>query len=75
MDPTEEIRRTLIEAGVPEETAAKATEKFDTKQLQEHFTVHGFLAPFVHVTRKSDNKKGTLVFVHSPRVYFGFQPE
>lgn len=83
MDPTEraeretfdELRRQLIELGVPEDEAAKATEKYDTKQLQEHFTVHAFWAPFVGVTRKSDGKKGVMMFTHYPRWYFNFDPE
>lgn len=51
-DPTETARRFLIDNDVPATEAAKADVKYDTKQLQEHFTVHGFLAPFVTVTRK-----------------------
>lgn len=46
---------------------------WNTEQLQEDFIVHNFLAPFVTVTRKSDNKKGTLKFLHSPRFYFCFE--
>jgi hypothetical protein len=53
-------------------TAAK---EWDTKQLQEDFVVHSFLAPIVRVTRKSDGVSGTLEFTHSPRVYFNFIPE
>lgn len=45
---------------------------WDTDQLQEAFSVEAFLAPYVYVTRKSDGKKGTLMFTHSPRFYFGF---
>jgi len=44
-----------------------------TDELLKDFTVHSFLAPFVIVTRKSDGKKGTLEFTHSPRVYSNFQ--
>jgi hypothetical protein len=46
---------------------------WDTKQLQEDFKVHGFLAPFVQVTRKSDDKTGVLMFQHNPRYYFAFE--
>lgn len=45
---------------------------WDTKSLQEDYKVIGFFAPFVVVERKSDNKKGTLEFTHSPRFYFNF---
>ena len=48
-------------------------EKWDTKELGENFIVHGFSAPFVIVTRISDNKRGSLEFTHSPRVYFNFK--
>lgn len=48
---------------------------WDTQQLQEDFTVEGFLAPFVVVRRKADGVRGTLEFRHNPRVYFNFVPE
>lgn len=47
---------------------------WDTTQLQADFSVIGFSAPFVVVTRKADGQKGTLEFTHSPRVYFNFLP-
>lgn len=75
-DPTEAIRRAMIEADIPAKNALEDTgPKYNTEQVQEHFVIHGFLAPFVSVTRKSDGKKGTLQFVHSPRIYFSFEPE
>lgn len=48
---------------------------WDTRQLQEDFTVHQFAAPLVIVTRKADGVNGTLQFNHSPRVYFDFRPD
>jgi len=48
---------------------------WDTRSLQEDFTVEGFSAPYVAVVRKSDGKRGTLEFTHSPRVYFGFKED
>ena len=50
----------------------KHGEVWDTQELQKHFVVEGFQAPYVVVTRKSDNKKGSLEFQHSPRLYFNF---
>ena len=50
-------------------------EVWDTNELQELFTVHSFLAPYVVVTRKSDGVKGTLMFTHMPRFYFSFIPD
>lgn len=46
-----------------------------TQQLQEDFTVIGFMAPYVCVERKSDGKRGSLEFTHSPRVYFNFEAD
>ena len=48
-------------------------QEWNTKELQEDFTVVGFGAPFVVVVRKSDNKKGSLEFTHAPRKYFNWQ--
>ena len=50
-------------------------EVWDTNEMQELFTVHSFLAPYVVVTRKADGVKGTLMFTHMPRHYFDFAPE
>ena len=44
------------------------------RQLSQDFTVEGFAAPYVVVRRKSDGQRGTLMFQHSPRFYFGFEP-
>ena len=77
-DPTEPLRRFLIDNDVPANNAAQADVKYDTAQLREHFTVHGFLAPFVTVTRKADGVKGVkgvMMFTHHPRMYFNFEPE
>ena len=49
------------------------TETWDTEELQRDFTVLGFQAPYVVVIRKSDGKKGSLQFTHSPRLYFGWR--
>lgn len=57
----------------PEEVQKAATEKWTTEELQHDFIVHGFAAPYVTVTRKSDGAKGVLEFGHSPRIYFNFK--
>lgn len=41
-----------------------------TDELQEEFDVLGFQAPFVVATRRETNEKGSLLFVHAPRVYY-----
>lgn len=74
-DPTENARRQMIQTGVPKAEAAVADVKYTTSELQEHFEVISFLAPFVSVVRKSDGVKGTMMFDHSPRVYFNFKQE
>ena len=48
---------------------------WDTQELQADFQVHGFLAPFVVVTRKSDDVKGSLMFSHKPRYYYSFRED
>ena len=56
-----------------EELYAEHGQLWNTKQLQEDYTVHGFMAPQVKVTRKSDGVDGLLTFQHHPRFYFAFQ--
>lgn len=48
---------------------------WDTTALQRDFNVLGFQAPYVVVVRKSDNVRGTLEFVHRPRIYWNFVAE
>ena len=45
---------------------------WDTEQLSKDFIVEDFMAPFIVVYRKVDNKKGTMLFQHHPRFYFAF---
>lgn len=54
------------------ELEAKYGQVWDTKQLQEDYSVEGFGAPYVVVTRDSDGKRGSLTFQASPRFYFDF---
>jgi hypothetical protein len=73
-DTTEGYRRVLAAAlnatGLPE---AYRGPVWNTEELQRDFEVLGFLAPYVVVRRRSDGAKGSLSFVHSPRLYFDFQ--
>lgn len=71
-DPTEAVRRELIATGQPARDLVQAKQTWDTESLQRDFVVHGFLAPFIAVTRKADGVKGSLEFTHSPRKYFNF---
>jgi hypothetical protein len=80
MDTTEEIRR-VMQADLNAAAAERATleakhgQVWNTQELQEDFTVLGFMAPFVVIRRNSDGIKGSMQFQHSPRYYFGFKAE
>lgn len=78
-DPTENIRREMVteinaDPGSREALEAQHGQVWDTDQLQQEFEVIGFGAPFVVVRRRADGAKGSLMFQHSPRFYFSFQP-
>lgn len=86
IDPTENVRRVLVnelnssvqnddEEQARAKLAAEYGQLWDTQQLQEEFSVQGFMAPYVTVRRKRDGAKGTLQFTHSPRFYFRWQPD
>lgn len=77
-DPTESIRRKMVQEINSSPSTREGLEQdhgqvWDTKELQQDFVVHGFLAPFVNATRKSDGKHGTLMFTHMPRFYYGWE--
>ena len=78
MDATEQIRRAqqaelnAAEAGRAD-LEARYGQVWNTSELTTDFSVEGFLAPYVVVTRKSDGKRGSLMFQHLPRYYFQFQ--
>jgi hypothetical protein len=76
-DDTETIRRGLVAEINADPTGREALEKengqvWNTTELSQDFEVLGFMAPYVVVRRKSDGVKGSLMFQHSPRFYFGF---
>jgi hypothetical protein len=76
-DPTEGARRALIPT-MPEELegrVAAGEQVWDTEAMRAEFEAVGFMAPFVVVRRRSDGVKGTLMFTHSPRWYFGWQAD
>ena len=80
IDPTENIRREMVAEinaapGSREALEAQYGKVWNTFEMSEDFEVTGFLAPFVVVRRKSDGKKGSLTFQHSPRFYFSFQED
>jgi len=78
-DATEPFRRHRLaeinaQPGSREALEDQHGQVWSTDQLSQDFEVIGFLAPLVVVRRKSDGKKGSLEFQHSPRFYFGFKP-
>jgi pterin-4a-carbinolamine dehydratase len=74
-DPTEPLRRRMIETGQPARDLEQADQRWSTEDLKRDFTVKSFMAPFVFVTRKADGADGTMEFTHSPRWYFNFKAD
>ena len=77
-DETENIRRgmaAVINNNATERTALEERhgQVWDSDEIREDFDVIGFAAPMMIVSRKSDGKRGSLVFQHSPRFYWGFE--
>ena len=80
MDPTENIRRAMVEEinaapGSREALEAQHGQVWDTTELGRDFEVRGFSAPFVVVRRKADGVLGSLMFQHGPRFYFDFKAD
>jgi hypothetical protein len=78
-DETEAIRRRQLaeinaHPGSREALEAEHGQVWDTQQLGQDFTVEGFFAPYVIARRKAEGQRGSLMFQHSPRYYFSFEP-
>ena len=84
-DETEDFRRvavavinSAVESNEPDPERKRLETEYgqvwNTEQLSSDFTVEGFMAPFCIVKRKSDGVKGSIMFQHWPRFYFGFTP-
>lgn len=66
-----ELNNTINSNPQPREKLERLGQVWNTEELSRDFEVHGFMAPLVVVTRKSDGKKGSLMFQHGPpRLYF-----
>ena len=77
-DPTETARREMlaeinVAPGSREYLEAQHGQVWSTSQLSDDLVVTGFAAPLVVVRRKSDGVKGSLMFQHHPRLYFGWE--
>jgi len=80
IDPTENARREMqaaINSQAAERAAleAKHGQVWNTDEMRTDFTPLGFAAPFIVVIRNLDGKKGSLMFQHSPRLYFNWQED
>ena len=78
-DPTEGIRRDLVQAVNSEPGSRESLEEahgqvWNTEELNAEFEVLSFLAPYIMATRKSTGKQTSLMFQHTPRFYFGATP-
>ncbi len=48
---------------------------WSTDELTTDFKVESFAAPFVVCINKETGKKGTMMFQHRPRFYFGWEED
>lgn len=79
-DQTEAIRKQMVtELNSADNTKAELEAKhgkvWTTSEMQEEFDALGFMAPFIIVRKRDTGERGSLLFTHSPRFYFSFQPE
>jgi len=81
-DPTESVRREMVAEINSEPTSRQKLESaygtanvWDTAELSERFEVVGFMAPFAVVRDRVTGKKGTVMFLHSPRYYFDYNAD
>lgn len=77
-DPTETIRRERVAEinaapGSRETFEARYGQVWSTDEMSTEFEAIGFMAPLIVVRRRSDGRKGSLEFQHTPRLYFNFQ--
>ena len=80
MERTEGLRKVLIaglaaEGGERAELEAKYGKVWSTEEMKAEFAPLGFMAPFIHVARRSNGERGTLMFKSNPRYYFSFEAE
>ena len=79
-DPLDSIRRDQLLSINAEPRSREILETehgqvWNTEELGLDFEVVGFMAPYVVVRRKCDGVRGSLMFQHLPRFYFGFRPD
>ena len=77
MDITEARQRQLI-TEMPRKLVAEleaGRPVWDHVEAPEVFTFLWFAAPIVGVVKKDTGERGSIMFTHSPRYYFGWEPE
>jgi hypothetical protein len=79
-DDTDAYRRRLQAALNAAQAERQALEErygqvWSTDELGAAFEVLGFAAPLVIVERKADGVKGSLLFQHHPRYYWGWKED
>ena len=50
-------------------------ESWTTSEVTEKFEIESFLAPFCFATERETGVKGSLTFIHHPRIYYSWQEE
>jgi hypothetical protein len=66
--------RAILEAAYPNAPQTNDQNVWTSEQLLDIFEISHFEPPYVHVIRKADAVRGTVLFVAAPRFYFAFQP-
>lgn len=76
----ESLRRELVSrvnSTVSSRSTLEATfgRVWDASELTAEFEVEAFLAPVACVRRRATGERGTLLFQHLPRFYWGWQKD
>ncbi len=59
-DLSPQVHQQIVDAG----------ECWTTDEVTAEFEILGFMAPFCTAKRRSTGERGTLAFVHRPRLYY-----
>lgn len=79
-DTTKSIRKQMVaELNLDDNTKADLEAKhgkvWTTSEMSAEYEALGFMAPYIIVRKRETGERGSLMFTHSPRFYFNFQPE
>ena len=73
-EKAEEVRRELLPIINSTPVEELPLPHWDAEALLNEFEVIGFAAPLVVVRKRDTGEKGSLMFKHNPRIYFGWEP-